>query len=111
MDRSQEEDPGMSLSIMIRDLLTTVVSGVPALHAKLDGWGGWPFSGYGYEGGFWPVVARMAFVLCIFGGIVLTLRLLFGPKGPLRGKGWETIQEAKARREKELKDAENRPKS
>lgn len=74
---------------------------VPDLFAKLDGWSGWPFSGYGYEGGFWPVVARFALVAVFLGGIALVLRLLFGPKGPLRGEGWETIQEAKKRREAE----------
>lgn len=66
-----------------------------------DGWSGWPFSGYGYEGGIWPVAARFALVAVLLGGIALLLRLLFGPKGPLRGEGWETIQEANKRRQRE----------
>ncbi len=73
---------------------------------KLDGWSGWPFSGYGYEGGFWPVVARFLLVAVFLGAIALVLRLLFGPKGPLRGEGWETIQEANKRREAERLAAE-----
>jgi hypothetical protein len=65
------------------------------------GWKGWPFSGFGYEGGFWPVVMRFLFVALLLGGIALFLRYLFGPKGRFRGKGWETIQEAKQREERE----------
>lgn len=79
---------------------------VTSFVCKLDGWSGWPFSGYGYEGGFWPVVARFVLVAVLLGAIALVLRLLFGPKGPLRGEGWETIQEANKRREAERQAAE-----
>ena len=57
-------------------------------------WSGWPFG----QGGFWPSVARLAFMAALLGGIALLLRLLFGAHGPLREKGLETMQEAKARR-------------
>lgn len=69
--------------------------------AKLDGWSGWPFTGYGYEGGIWPSIARAAFLLLILVAISLFLRKLFGPGGKFRGEGWETIQEAKEREARE----------
>lgn len=67
-----------------------------------DGWSGWPFG----QGGFWPSVARLAFMALILGVIALVLRLLFGPKGPMRPEGFETRQEAQARREAEAKAQE-----
>lgn len=70
-------------------------------------WASWPFNRYAYEGGFWFSVARFVFVALLLGAIALILRLLFGPKGPLREKGFETIGEAKARekREREAEEA------
>lgn len=67
--------------------------------AALNGWNGWPFTGYGYEGGIWPSVARFALVAVLLVGIALFLRLLFGPKGPLRGQGWHTIEEARKKKD------------
>lgn len=75
------------------------------------GWRGWPFSGFGYEGGFWPVVIRFLFVALLLGGIALFLRYLFGPKGRFRGQGWETIQEAKQREERERTRKQGQEKS
>ncbi len=72
-----------------------------AQFAEGFGWKGWPFSGFGYEGGFWPVVMRFFFIAVLLGGIALFLRFLFGPKGRFRGKGWETMQEATQREERE----------
>ncbi|THB63491.1 MAG: hypothetical protein D6E12_16845 [Desulfovibrio sp.] len=57
-------------------------------------WEGWPFG----HGGFWPSVARLAFMAAILVGIGLFLRYLFGPGGPMRGEGFETVQEAQERR-------------
>lgn len=91
---------------MFAKFLPSMLDQLPRLLAGSDGWSGWPFSGYGYEGGFWPVVARFVFIALLLGGIALLLRLLFGPKGPLRGEGWETIQEANKRREAEKLEAE-----
>lgn len=46
-------------------------------------WRAWPFnSGYGEH--ILPSLARFVFVALIFGVILLFLRLLFGPGGPLR---------------------------
>jgi len=94
---------------LLHDILTLP----PRLVAELDGWSGWPFSGFGYEGGFWPVVARFIFIAVLLGAIALVLRLLFGPGGPLRGEGWETIQEANKRREAErlAAEQESRPRA
>ncbi len=65
--------------------------------AESAGWRMWPFSTTGYTGGFLPIVAKFILVGIVFAVIALFLRLLFGPKGPLRGQGWETIQEARKR--------------
>ena len=52
-------------------------------------WRAWPFnSGYGEH--ILPSVARLVFVALIFGAIMLFLRLLFGPGGPLRDKETRT---------------------
>ncbi len=85
--------------------MVVVISLVNALAASSGdfGWKGWPFSGFGYEGGIWPVVARFFFVALILVAIALFLRLLYGPKGWFRGNDWETIQEAK-KREQESED-------
>jgi len=72
------------------------------------GWRGWPFSGWGYEGGFLVAGARVLFVALLLGGIAVLLRLLFGPGGPLREKGWEAMQEAEARRKAEAEAAQGR---
>ena len=70
-------------------------------------WMAWPFTDYGWTSGFLPIVTKILFMGVIFVSLALILRLLFGPKGPLRGKGWETMQEAREReeREKEAADA------
>jgi len=70
------------------------------------GWRVWPFNSLGYEGGFWPIVAKFVFIAAMLGGIVLFLRFLFGPGGWLREEGWETMQEAKAREAAEKEAAE-----
>ena len=82
----------------------------PCLAASLDdpGWRMWPFTSLGYEGGFWPVVMKFVFVAVLFVAVSLLLRFLFGPGGPLRGEGWETIQEARAR-EEARKKSEQKP--
>ncbi len=74
----------------------------PAIH---NPWDFWPF-GPGY-GEHWPLVlARLGFIVGILALICLFLRLLFGPKGPLREK-WidEDAAEETAR---ELEDLEKR---
>ncbi len=64
-------------------------------------WMAWPFTDYGWTAGFWPIVTKILFMGVLFGAIALVLRLLFGPKGPLRGAGWETMQEARKREGRE----------
>ena len=64
------------------------------------GWRTWPFGFGGEADGFWPNVAKAAYVLVIFSLLILVLRKLFGPGGRLRPKGFDTIQEAQ---EKELR--------
>ncbi len=61
----------------------------------------WPFTDYGWTAGFWPIVTKILFMGVLFAAIALVLRLLFGPKGPLRGTDWETMQEAREREERE----------
>ncbi|MGE4421289.1 MAG: SHOCT domain-containing protein [Pseudodesulfovibrio sp.] len=64
-------------------------------------WRAWPFNaGYGEQ--ILPAVARLLFVTLIMGVILLFLRLLFGPGGPLRDKELEE----EARRETERERAE-----
>ncbi|CAM2058928.1 hypothetical protein DSUL_20402 [Desulfovibrionales bacterium] len=65
-------------------------------------WNSWPFSIFSYEGGFWFVAAKFLFIAMLLGMIALLLRHLFGPGGPLRDKGWETIQEGRGRRRDEV---------
>ncbi|WP_319585049.1 SHOCT domain-containing protein [uncultured Pseudodesulfovibrio sp.] len=61
-------------------------------------WRAWPFnSGYGEH--ILPAVARLLFVTMIMGVILLFLRLLFGPGGPLRDK--ELEEEARLETEQE----------
>ncbi|MGE4292809.1 MAG: SHOCT domain-containing protein [Desulfovibrio sp.] len=68
-----------------------------------NGWEFWPFSsGYGEK--WLPMIARMGFMLVIFGIIALFLRLLFGPKGFLRDK--EMDREAEELRRQELDELE-----
>ena len=57
----------------------------PGAPAVPSSWDFWPF-GPGYGEGWLPVVARFAFVAGILFLIGLFLRLLMGPKGPLRDK-------------------------
>ncbi|XXJ19952.1 SHOCT domain-containing protein [Desulfovibrio caledoniensis] len=71
-------------------------------------WRAWPFnSGYGEH--ILPALARLLFVTMIMGVILLFLRLLFGPGGPLRDKELEEEARQEAEREraelKELLDA------
>ena len=53
---------------------------------------------------FFPAVARLAFVFLIIGVILLFLRLLFGPGGPLRDK--ELEEEARLETEQERAELE-----
>lgn len=63
------------------------------------GWEGWPFGG-SMAGSITASVARIAFVLVVFGIIVWFLRFLYGPKGKLRPKefGTEHIEERKRKK-------------
>ncbi len=61
-------------------------------------WRAWPFNA-GYGEHILPAIARLAFVAIIIGGILLFLRLLFGPGGPLRDK--ELDEEARLETERE----------
>ena len=64
-------------------------------------WRAWPFnSGYGEH--IFPAIARLVFVSLIIGAILLFLRLLFGPGGPLRDKELE----AEAREQTRIERAE-----
>jgi uncharacterized membrane protein len=68
-------------------------------------WRAWPFnSGYGEH--ILPAVARLLFVTLIMGVILLFLRLLFGPGGPLRDK--ELEEEARRETEQERADLKER---
>ena len=68
-------------------------------------WRAWPFnSGYGEH--ILPALARFVFVSLIIGGILLFLRLLFGPGGPLRDK--ELDEEARLETEQERAELEER---
>ena len=66
-------------------------------------WKAWPFNA-GYGEHFFPAVARLAFVFLIIGVILLFLRLLFGPGGPLRDK--ELEEEARLETEQERAELE-----
>lgn len=64
-------------------------------------WKAWPFnSGYGEH--ILPAIARLAFVTMILVVILLGLRFLFGPGGPLRDK--ELEMEAEEERRQELEE-------
>nr|WP_321257452.1 SHOCT domain-containing protein [uncultured Pseudodesulfovibrio sp.] len=66
-------------------------------------WRAWPFnSGYGEN--LLPAIARLAFITLIMGAILLFLRFLFGPGGPLRDK--ELEQEAMEETAKERAETE-----
>jgi putative membrane protein len=66
-------------------------------------WRAWPFnSGYGEH--LFPAIARLLFVSLIIGAILLFLRLLFGPGGPLRDK--ELEEEARLETEQERAEVE-----
>jgi len=68
-------------------------------------WRAWPFnSGYGEH--ILPAIARFIFISLIMGGILLFLRLLFGPGGPLRDK--ELEEEARQQTEQERAELEER---
>ncbi|MFW5734656.1 MAG: hypothetical protein ACOCWR_06315 [Oceanidesulfovibrio sp.] len=65
-----------------------------------SGWEAWPFSGFGTMT-FWGLLAKAVFVAIMFMGIAYLLRYLFRPGSRMRGEGWETMEEAQARREAE----------
>ncbi|OIQ51752.1 hypothetical protein BerOc1_00209 [Pseudodesulfovibrio hydrargyri] len=68
-------------------------------------WRAWPFnSGFGEQ--ILPAVARLLFVTLIMGVILLFLRLLFGPGGPLRDK--ELEEEARQETERERAELKER---
>ncbi|MGE4299694.1 MAG: hypothetical protein AB7E47_16870 [Desulfovibrionaceae bacterium] len=74
---------------------------MPRLLAALDDqWAGWPFSYNGYGGGLLPMVAKFLFVAAIFVALILFLRFLFGPGGPLR-EDWIDEANEKARADRE----------
>ncbi len=77
-------------------------SAVPlAQAAQRTGWEGWPFQSP--DGGFslTASVARVLFVLAVFGLLAWILRKLFGPGGPMRPAEFGTghIAEREQRRE------------
>lgn len=61
-------------------------------------WDTWPF-GPGYGESMLAVAAKAVFLLLILGGVVLFLRVLFGPKGFFREKEWDRDNEQEARQE------------
>lgn len=66
-------------------------------------WRAWPFnSGFGEH--ILPAIARFIFISAIMGVILLFLRLLFGPGGPLRDK--ELEEEARIETERERAEVE-----
>lgn len=66
-------------------------------------WRAWPFnSGFGEH--ILPAIARFIFISLIMGAILLFLRLLFGPGGPLRDK--ELEEEARLETERERAELE-----
>lgn len=85
---------------------------IPNIHLFLAGfldfmdspqWRAWPFnSGYGEH--IFPAIARLVFITLIMGVILLFLRLLFGPGGPLRDK--ELEEEARQEMEREREELE-----
>lgn len=67
-------------------------------------WRAWPFNA-GYGDHLLPSLARLAFVTLIMGVILLFLRLLFGPGGPLRDKEMDREAEEQIKQERaELED-------
>lgn len=74
----------------------------PAIH---NPWDFWPF-GPGY-GETWPLVlARVGFIIGVLAFVALVLRLLLGPKGPLRDKWID--EEAAEETARELEELERR---
>ncbi len=62
-------------------------------------WRAWPFnSGYGEH--ILPAIARLAFVTIIMGGIILFLRVMFGPNGYFRDEEMDREAEEQTQREK-----------
>lgn len=62
-------------------------------------WRAWPFNA-GYGDHLLPSLARLAFVTLIMGVILLFLRFLFGPGGPLRDKEMDREAEEEIKRER-----------
>ena len=67
-------------------------------------WRAWPFNA-GYGDHLLPSLARLAFVTVIMGAILLFLRFLFGPGGPLRDKELDREAEEERRQERAELDA------
>ena len=67
-------------------------------------WRAWPFNA-GYGDHLVPALARLVFVIIIMGAILLFLRFLFGPGGPLRDKEMDQEAEEERRRERAELDA------
>ena len=74
----------------------------PAIH---NPWDFWPF-GPGYGERWVLVIARFGFIIGILAFVALVLRLLLGPKGPLRDKWID--EEAAEETARELEDLERR---
>lgn len=66
-------------------------------------WRAWPFNA-GYGDHILPAIARFIFVTLILGGILLMLRFLFGPGGPLRDEEMDREAEEMIRKEREELD-------
>ncbi|TVM19871.1 hypothetical protein DPQ33_01175 [Oceanidesulfovibrio indonesiensis] len=81
------------------ELFTDYLPSLARMESR-TGWEAWPFSGFGTLT-FWGLLAKAVFVAILFMGIAYLMRYLFRPGSKLRGEGWETIEEARTRREAE----------
>ncbi|ADU62360.1 MAG: SHOCT domain-containing protein [Pseudodesulfovibrio sp.] len=68
-------------------------------------WRAWPFNA-GYGEHILPSIARMAFVVLIFAVIIIFLRILFGPNGPLRDKEMDREADEQRATERAALDAQ-----
>jgi uncharacterized membrane protein len=73
------------------------------LAAQSEGWGTWPF-GQGFTAGWLMTLSKFVFIGLILGLIMLALRFLFGPRGPLRDKDLEREAEEEKQRVNEAMD-------
>lgn len=73
------------------------------LAANGGGWESWPF-GAGFTAGWLMTLSKFVFIGLILGLIMLALRILFGPRGPLRDKDLEREAEEEKQRISEAMD-------